>query len=186
MFVALLGAAACNVSEEPLHHHPSQAASGAASAIITVAARTPALPTYPCSRCHAERTPDPRERKLVEFHTQKVLTHGEASGWCYRCHTKDDIDKLHEPDGTLVSFDEAHKLCGSCHGDRLRDWRNGIHGLNTGYWNGARLRHSCTFCHDPHNPKFASITPEHAPQRPRTVSDDSHEPSKEKSHGEGH
>lgn len=153
--------------------------------VVTVAARTPLLPTYPCSRCHAERAPNPVERKLVDFHTQKVLHHGDSKGWCYRCHTKDDIDKLHEPDGTLVSFDEAPLLCGACHGDKLRDWKAGIHGLNTGYWNGARTRYSCTYCHDPHSPKFPSMTPEHPPALPRTVSAEAHHPPEE-SHAEGH
>jgi hypothetical protein len=185
MVAIAFGAIACSMPEEPLHHHPSHGASAQASAAITVAPRTPLLPTYPCSRCHDSRAPDPRERKLVEFHTQRVLSHGDAKGWCYRCHTKDNIDKLHEPDGTLVSFDEAYLLCGSCHGDKLRDWRLGIHGLNTGYWNGPRLRHSCTFCHDPHSPRFAPMTPEHMPARPRTEPATGPEPP-EDTHGEGH
>ena len=166
--VALL-VAGCSIGDEParLHtDHPAPIASGG----VTVARREPLLPTYPCSRCHASRTPDPRERKLTEFHTQKIIHHGSQRGWCYRCHTADDIDHLHLADGTKVSFDEAYELCGSCHGDKLRDWEANNHGLTTGFWLGERSRRSCPACHDPHNPHFPLMTPEHEPQLPRTVS----------------
>jgi hypothetical protein len=160
--------AACGIGDEPKRlttTHPPPAASGS----VSIVARQPLLPTYPCSRCHADREPDTRERVLTQFHTQKVLNHGEQKGWCYRCHTKDNIDKLHLADGTLVSFDEAYELCGSCHGDKLRDWKDGIHGLTTGYWLGERQRRSCPNCHDPHSPRFPLMTPEHEPALPRTV-----------------
>ncbi len=172
----------CSIGEEPARLHadkPAPATSGG----VTVVAREPLLPTYPCSRCHDSRKPDPRERKLTEFHTQKVLDHGTQKGWCYRCHTPDDIDKLHLPDGTKVSFDEAYELCGSCHGDKLRDWKENSHGLTTGFWLGERTRRSCPACHDPHKPHFPLMTPEHIPQRPRTVPQVSTEPTHE---GSGH
>jgi formate-dependent nitrite reductase cytochrome c552 subunit len=169
-FAALCAAAAlvaCGMEEPARLHttHPAPSATGS----ITVEPRRPLLPTYPCSRCHEGRAPDPAERRLVEFHTQKTLQHGPQRGWCYRCHSKEDIDQLRLLDGTLVGFDEAYELCGSCHGDKLRDWRSGIHGLTTGEWNGPRLRRSCPNCHDPHNPRFAAMTPERAPARPRTA-----------------
>jgi formate-dependent nitrite reductase cytochrome c552 subunit len=139
------------------------------SGTITVDARQPFLPNFPCSRCHAPGAANPTERVLTEFHTQKVLNHGTQGGWCYRCHGKDDIDKLHLSDGTLVGFDQSYELCGSCHGDKLRDWKAGLHGLTTGYWLGDRQRRSCPACHDPHQPRFPQMTPEHAPALPRTV-----------------
>lgn len=107
-------------------------------------------------------------------------------GWCYQCHTKDDIDRLHLSDGTPVGFDEAYELCGSCHGDKLRDFRAGIHGLTTGDWNGERLRRSCPYCHDPHAPHFALMTPERAPARPRTAPAEPPAGAREESDGEGH
>ncbi len=166
--LAPLVAIACSVGDEPRRLHttlPAPEPSGS----IAVDPRQPLLPTFPCSRCHAGRAPDPRERRLAEFHTQKVLHHGTLGGWCYRCHTKDDIDRLHLADGTLVSFDQAYELCGSCHGDKLRDWKDGIHGLTTGWWLGDRVRRSCPACHDPHEPHFPAMTPEHPPALPRTV-----------------
>jgi hypothetical protein len=65
--------------------------------------------------------------------------------------------------GQLVGFDEAYLLCMSCHGDKTSDWRNGIHGLAKGYWNGSKRRLSCPACHDPHNPLFPTIEPEKPP-----------------------
>ena len=133
---------------------------------VLVEARTPGLPTYPCTQCHADRPVNATERPLKEFHTRVDLVHGTVGGWCYRCHTKDNFDKLHLFDGTLVSFDEAYTLCGSCHGDKMRDWKDGIHGLTTGNWNGQRYKRSCTACHNPHKPKFGAMVPERPPARP--------------------
>jgi hypothetical protein len=168
-----LGIGACGMGDEPKRLHTTQPPPSP-SGTVAIEAREPLLPTFPCSRCHADRGPDPRERKLTQFHTQKVLDHGTLGGWCYRCHgdghSGEDIDHLHLSDGTLVSFDEAYELCGSCHGDKLRDWKAGIHGLTTGYWLGERTRRSCPGCHDPHSPHFPLMTPEHAPALPRTVS----------------
>jgi hypothetical protein len=186
--VAALALCACSFlacgMEEPQRLHTTKPPPAAVGS-IAIDPRKPLLPTYPCSRCHADRAPDTAERRLTEFHTQKVLKHGTQKGWCYRCHTKENIDQLHLPDGTLVDFDEAYELCGSCHGDKLRDWKAGLHGLTTGDWNGPRLRRSCTACHDPHVPLFPLMTPEHPPALPRTVPAEAPgEHNHEESHGE--
>jgi hypothetical protein len=183
VLIVVFGLVACDI-EEPGHLHTTRPPPPA-TGVVSVDPRTPLLPTYPCSRCHAERPPDPNERRLTEFHTQKTLQHGTQRGWCYRCHDKDDIDTLHLADGTKVSFDEAYELCGSCHGDKLRDYKAGIHGLTTGAWNGPRLRRSCTHCHDPHRPHFPAMTPERAPARPRTAPAEP-QAAREESHDEGH
>jgi hypothetical protein len=171
--VASLLLLACNLGDEPARLHSTEPAP-VPSGSVTIDARQPLLPTFPCSRCHAPGTANPEARRLTVFHTQKTLNHGTQSGWCYRCHTKDNVDKLHLQDGTLVTFNEAYELCGSCHGDKLRDWKAGIHGLTTGYWLGDRQRRSCPACHDPHSPRFAPMTAEHAPALPRTVSPTAH------------
>jgi hypothetical protein len=166
--LAAVFAMGCSIGDEPKRlstTHPAPVPSGG----VTVDPREPLLPTFPCSRCHETRAPDARERRLTDFHTQKILNHGTLGGWCYRCHAKDNIDRLHLADGTLVRFDEAYELCGSCHGDKVRDWKAGIHGLTTGYWLGDRFRRSCPACHDPHSPRFAPMTPEHPPAWPRTM-----------------
>jgi hypothetical protein len=169
LLFAAMGLASCGMGDEPLRQHTSRPPP-APSGSVTIVARQPLLPTYPCSRCHADRTPDVTERTLTQFHTAKILRHGNLGGWCHRCHTKDDLDRLHLSDGTKVGFDEAYELCGSCHGDKLRDWKAGIHGLTTGFWLGERERRSCPACHDPHQPSFAPMKPEHPPALPRTVS----------------
>jgi hypothetical protein len=165
---AMLFMVACGMGDEPSRLHTTRTAP-LSSGAVTVVERQPLLPTFPCSRCHADRPADVRERTLTEFHTQKILRHGELGGWCYRCHTLADLDQLHLQDGTRVGFDQAYELCGSCHGDKLRDWRAGIHGLTTGFWLGDRERRSCPACHDPHDPHFPLMTPERPPARPRTA-----------------
>jgi hypothetical protein len=134
------------------------------STVVTVEDHPALLATYPCSGCHDERKPDPRERKLVEYHTKKNgFDHGTKQGWCYRCHSLDDIDKLHTSLGKPVAFTDPQDLCGSCHGDKLIDWNAGLHGLNRGSWTGPKVRRSCTFCHDPHKPAFEPMVPERPP-----------------------
>ncbi len=182
---ATLFLASCGMSEEPSRlktNHPPPVSSG----VLTIEARQPLLPMYPCSRCHAERAPNSEERMLTELHTQKILNHGGQGGWCYRCHARDDIDKLRLSDGKLVSFDQAYELCGSCHGDKLRDWNAGIHGLTTGYWLGDRFRRSCPSCQDRQLPKVPQTTPEKQPQPPRTAPPEAANEEHEKARAEHH
>jgi hypothetical protein len=134
---------------------------------IVIDARTEKLPTFPCSECHKDRPADPRERRLTKFHSRIEVAHGSGVLWCYRCHTADAIDQLHLPDGTRLSFDQVPELCGGCHGNVLRDFGFGVHGLTTGQWNGTQHRAPCTFCHDPHHPAFPEMTPLPPPPRGR-------------------
>jgi hypothetical protein len=132
----------------------------ASSNAVSVEARSGYWPTYPCTQCHEHRpgTANLEERKLTEFHARtNDLAHGDLEGWCYRCHDRSNVDRLLLPDGRSVSFDRGHDHCGGCHGEKLRDWQIGIHGLTTGHWSGPQLRRSCTHCHDPHQPKFPSL-----------------------------
>ena len=75
-------------------------------------------------------------------------------------------------------------LCGKCHGDKLRDWRDGIHGKRIGSFTstGKKRWFTCTECHNPHNVQdgarnhgFAQLQPEPSPQLPRGMKDASHE-----------
>jgi hypothetical protein len=135
-----------------------------ASSAVVVEDHPALVSTYPCSGCHRDRKPDPTPRKLTEYHTQKNgFDHGTKQDWCYRCHSIDDMDKLHTTLGAPVAFSDPQDLCGSCHGDKLIDWKAGLHGLNRGSWNGPKLRQSCTFCHNPHKPAFEPMKPERPP-----------------------
>ena len=72
-------------------------------------------------------------------------------------------DMLHSASGKLIDFSESYKLCGQCHGPKLRDWKAGIHGRRTGQWNGEKQYLLCAHCHNPHSPKFPQLKPEPAP-----------------------
>ncbi len=162
---ALVLALGCQVASMP-EDSPSSSTSNDK---VTVEPRSQLLPTYPCTSCHKDRKPDPKRRPLKEFHRTRYeeFLHGDDEFWCYQCHSIENIDKLKMANGQIVSFDEAPLLCTSCHGDKLQDWKRGIHGLASGQWNGAKLRRPCTSCHNPHNPRFQSIEPEKPPARPR-------------------
>lgn len=120
---------------------------------------------FPCSECHAEQETNPQRREL-EMHEDIVLKHAEQNRWCLDCHDAKNRDMLHLADGELVDFKESYRLCGQCHGPKLRDWRAGIHGRRTGSWNGQKRYLLCAHCHDPHSPKFKKLKPEPPPVKP--------------------
>jgi hypothetical protein len=133
---------------------------------VEVHPRTPYLTNFSCmEQCHEELTPNPMVRPLVEFHAVRDIAHGEGVSWCTSCHSTDDYDSLVLNDRTTVSLDESYRLCAQCHGDKFQDWLAGIHGLQTGSWNGRQQRRSCTFCHDPHVPGLPTL--ESLPPPPR-------------------
>lgn len=122
--------------------------------------------TYPCSMCHADMEPNLVRRELVEFHEDIVFKHDEKNRWCMACHDAENRDMLHTAGGQLLDFKESYKLCGQCHGPKLRDWEAGIHGRRTGDWNGEKQYLLCAHCHNPHSPRFPDMKPEHAPKKP--------------------
>jgi hypothetical protein len=115
-------------------------------------------------QCHSTLVPNPQKRELTGFHSLKQIVHGDTSMWCTFCHDDHDLDSLRLLDGRSATFDESYRLCGECHGDKRRDWEAGIHGLNSGSWNGSgeKVRRACTACHDPHAPRrppFQALPP---------------------------
>ncbi len=159
LVVALLLLSACRAPDHEAmtsHADATLARVGANDAPPTIPPRTPQIALFPCvEQCHKDRTPDPHKRELKEFHSLKHLEHGDTTFWCNFCHNDDNLDTLRLLDGRTVSFNEAYRLCGECHGDKRRDWQAGIHGLQSGYWDGSheKVRRSCTACHDPHAPR---------------------------------
>ncbi len=121
---------------------------------------------FPCSNCHASMTPNRTRRTLTDMHTDIVLKHDEEHRWCLDCHDADNRDFLHLASGERVPFEESYRLCGQCHGEKLRDWRAGVHGRRTGEWNGHKTYLLCAHCHNPHQPRFQPIQPKPAPNRP--------------------
>ena len=122
--------------------------------------------TYPCTMCHAEMETNFEKRELMDFHDDIVLKHDEENRWCLDCHDAENRDMLHTAGGQLLDFKESYKLCGQCHGPKLRDWEAGIHGRRTGDWNGQKQYLLCAHCHNPHTPKFPGMKPEPAPIKP--------------------
>ena len=131
---------------------------------------------FPCTRCHDK--PDDfnmTPRTLTAQHTNIQLVHGSREQWCYDCHNPSFRDKLRLAGGRLVSFDTSYELCGQCHGEKLRDWRYGIHGRRIGCWNGKRQYLLCVNCHNPHSPKFKPMHPRPRPARPGEIQLEEHE-----------
>jgi hypothetical protein len=120
---------------------------------------------YPCSDCHADLEVNETRREL-DFHEDIVLKHAEEQRWCLDCHNPADRDKLRLANGQVISFETSYNLCGQCHGTIFRDWKAGVHGKRTGYWNGKKQYRLCVHCHNPHSPRYKPIEPLPPPIRP--------------------
>ena len=131
------------------------------------------LELYPCSDCHDEDwEPDPQRRDLEEPHDEipgKFINHDSENRWCLDCHSANKRDKLRLLNGKLVEFNEYYRLCEQCHKRIYREWKMGVHGKRTGYWNGEKEYMHCAQCHNPHNPPFKPLKPMPAPRKPRNV-----------------
>jgi len=126
---------------------------------------------FPCTSCHDGKSmkPDTRRRELTGMHGDIVLNHGPASRWCLDCHDANNRDSLHLASGEKVAFTASYLICGQCHGDKLRDWRVGVHGKRTGSWNGPKQYLLCVNCHNPHTPRFQALKPMPAPTPPEQI-----------------
>jgi uncharacterized CHY-type Zn-finger protein len=126
---------------------------------------------FPCTSCHDGKAlkVNPKPRALVDMHGDIELAHGPESRWCLDCHDALNRDRLHLASGVKVEFTESYNLCGQCHGDKLRDWRVGIHGKRTGSWNGPKQYLLCVHCHNPHSPHFKALKPMAPPTRPEAI-----------------
>ncbi len=159
----LLGASAF-ASEQPKH--------GAQSAPEGIQVPKPPFSegVFPCTGCHdGKQMKVDTKRRELGMHTEIVLHHGPESRWCLDCHDANSRDYLHLASGEKVPFTESYRLCGQCHGDKLRDWRVGIHGKRTGSWNGQKQYLLCVHCHDPHSPHFKPLKPMPPPTRPENI-----------------
>jgi hypothetical protein len=111
---------------------------------------------FPCSGCHDPKDKVNTARRELGFHDeqQSIFDHDSEHRWCLDCHDARKRDELHLTNGDLVPFTQSYRLCGQCHGDKLRDWRAGVHGKRVGLWNGAKTYYLCVNCHNPHTPLF--------------------------------
>ena len=126
----------------------------------------------PCRACHGPERDFPvnfHRREALLVHRNVKLNHGDVKVWCLDCHDPENRNYLRPlSDGKLINFEHSYLLCGKCHGTKYRDWRNGIHGRRSGYWNGKKTYYLCVNCHNPHSPRFRSIEPMPPPRKPWT------------------
>lgn len=126
---------------------------------------------FPCSSCHDGKSMkvNPVRRELADMHGDIALNHGGGSRWCLDCHDPQVRDRLRLASGERIDFTVSYLLCGQCHGDKLRDWRVGVHGKRTGHWNGEKQYLLCVHCHNPHSPRFQALKPMAPPTRPEQI-----------------
>jgi hypothetical protein len=122
---------------------------------------------FPCSDCHEGEKVDRRPRELEDEHDELELAHGDL--WCLSCHDGEDSDTLQLADATSVGFDESWRLCTQCHGEKLPDWRAGVHGKRTGHWWGPKEYLNCVSCHNAHAPAFEPLAPKPPPTPPSEI-----------------
>lgn len=124
--------------------------------------------TVACATCHATKPANADAKlgtPLTQFHQGLVGKHGTLS--CTSCHNPaDGYASLRLADGKGVPYSQVMTLCAQCHGPQFRDYQHGAHGGMTGYWDlskGGRTRNSCVDCHDPHAPKYPTVSPARGP-----------------------
>jgi hypothetical protein len=123
-------------------------------------------------------TPIPTMEAMVP--DLKNLQHGRGRIWCLDCHHTTKRNMFVDNFGDPISMDQPQLLCGKCHGDKLRDWRDGIHGKRIGEFasTGKKRWFTCPECHNPHNVQdgvrnkgFIQIEPESPPQLAKGLKD---------------
>lgn len=126
---------------------------------------------YKCMECHrdVEQAKRPNTPKTEHTDVLARFDHG-LNTVCLNCHDQTDRDVYVNHDGSPIPSNQPERLCAKCHGPIYRDWKQGIHGRQNGYWNkkkGPRTKLVCVQCHDPHSPKFPLMTPDPPPIRSR-------------------
>ncbi|MBT4521619.1 MAG: hypothetical protein HOC23_16590 [Halieaceae bacterium] len=133
--------------------------------------------------------PKDKNPRALNMHKDVVpdslnLQHGRGGIWCLDCHHTTTRNKLVDNFGNEISFNQPQKLCGKCHGQIYRGWREGMHGKRIGEWasDGKKRWFVCTECHNPHdvqqgdrNSGFAQLRPERAPILPKGIYNTDHE-----------
>lgn len=119
---------------------------------------------YKCTECHNDFTSAQRQNAEIPEHAKinAGFDHG-LNTFCVNCHHPTDRSAYVAHDGSVIPSTDPALLCSKCHGPTYREWQVGIHGRQNGSWerdNPARTKLLCIQCHDPHQPKFAPMTPD--------------------------
>jgi hypothetical protein len=124
--------------------------------------------TIACATCHTTNPANVEARlgtSLKLFH--QGLTGKHAALSCVSCHNSaEGYGSLRLADDKSVPYSEVMTLCAQCHGPQFRDYQHGAHGGMAGHWDltkGGRVRNNCINCHDPHAPKYPTVTPAAGP-----------------------
>jgi uncharacterized CHY-type Zn-finger protein len=132
------------------------------------------LSDFDCYGCHQKSKPpvlkyDENQKLIIpKAHRDITMAHGGGgrSNDCFNCHDENNLLVLLPHDGRELKFTESTQLCGSCHASIFSDWKVGVHGRTSGYWDrdlGPIDRKDCVSCHDPHAPAFPSRAPAPGP-----------------------
>lgn len=116
---------------------------------------------YPCTKCHpvtlgSDGQPVPPLPGGFKKHEIVLEVHdvlGTDDKACLACHDDPTRNpgKLKLPDGTLVDITgDVSRVCQTCHFEKYREWKDGIHGKNLPKCTAAG-------CHDPHTPSWIFI-----------------------------
>ena len=125
------------------------------------------LEHFPCTKCHEKLKPFGIKETGEKTHKNLTFQHMEEIRECTFCHSIIDPDRLHLLNGERITYDQVPDLCGQCHGERFNEWNMGLHGEESGTWNGPRSSLSCTECHRAHSPRFPKLEAKRAPNFPR-------------------
>lgn len=134
---------------------------------IDIVPRTKVLQNFPCMECHDLIQSPERKIPLKSPHQNIKFNHMKAIQNCYICHDAKNMNQLKMITHETLSLNQSHQLCLQCHGEKTKDWHNGIHGKQVGSWNGAKFRSTCVECHDPHHPKFPQMQADPQPTHPK-------------------
>lgn len=133
---------------------------------VVIVDRSGRMRNFPCTQCHS--LIKKAEGRRDAAHVEVKLKHGEINRDCLNCHDAENKNSLRlMVSGEKIPFESSYKLCSQCHGNILKDWESGVHGLQTGFWNGTKNRRTCTACHDPHTPAFKAMKPLPPPEQTR-------------------
>jgi 5-methylcytosine-specific restriction endonuclease McrA len=113
-----------------------------------------------CWVCHAMWASIPQISHFpAQFvHPEVKLNHGKNNR-CFNCHLESDRNHYVDNDGvSKIMYFNVELLCARCHGVVYNRWKKGMHGSLRGKWfvkgRFDVKNFKCTFCHDPHSPKY--------------------------------
>ena len=134
---------------------------------MTTTQRALRMRLYPCLDCHDKiAASDKPALPLPGEHRDLQLAHFAGVERCHTCHDAANMNQLRLLNGEPATFDEPQRVCGQCHGEKLRDFEIGAHGKIMGSFRDGKYRYGCTDCHNPHAPRREKMQARPAPPFP--------------------